>query len=199
MPATGYTLSAALQNIGVARVFMGDPFTVDGMVAIPTQGEVQVNMPQVLNRLTAPELTGEVAHDAQITPGQMTVVVPVIYGGAQTLDEFSAHGAAGDGYSAPRTPVYTSLLVIPKREMSTADPPVISYDGTTWVPSAPTHALWFWKTVPQRPEMRFSWEDGGRVIIPVTFEVFYDGARPSGHRLFTQGNPVTAGITTVRL
>jgi hypothetical protein len=199
MPATAFDLNTALSALGVARAFIGDPFTASGLDALPTEGEIAVSAPQNLNRLTAPELTGEVAHDAWVTPGQTTVTVPVIYTGAAQLAMLSAHGSASEGSNAPKRPTYTSLVLIPLKEMSTADPPAISYDGITWTPAAPANALWFWKVVPQRPDLRMAFDNGGKVIIPVTFEVFFDAARPAGHKLFTVGDPVAAGITTVRL
>lgn len=201
MTISGFPLTNALRSMGAARVFLGDPFTLAAMTAVPTEGEITAAMPQTLNRLTAPELTGDVAHDAFIVPGQTTVTVPVIYGGTDTLAKFSATGVKNEGFTAPQKPVFTSLLIVPLNEMKTSvDPPTLSYNGTAWDPvTPPVHALWFWKVVPQRPEMRFAYENGGKIIIPVTFEVFYDAARPAGHRVFTQGDPVAAGITTVRL
>ena len=198
MSASSFPLTEALRALGVARAFIGDLFTVAGLEALPTEGEIVPSMPQNLNRLTAPELTGDVAHDAFITPGQMTITVPVIYGGTDTLAKFSAHGSASDGSAGPQSPTYTSLAIIPLREMA-GDPPSIGYDGTAWTPGAPVHSLFFWKVVPQRPDMRFAWEGAGKIILPVTFEVFYDITRPVGERLFTQGDPVAKGITTLRI
>jgi hypothetical protein len=200
MPATAIPLSAALEALGVARAFDGDPFTASGLAALPTEGAISVAAPQNLNRLTAPELTGDVAHDAWITPGQLTVTVPVIYAGAAQLARLSAHGSASEGYSGPRRPTFTSLVLIPLQEMNTSvDPATISYDGVTWAPAPPANSIWFWKVVPQRPDLSMAFENGGKVILPVTYEVFYDNARPAGHRLFTVGDPVAAGITTVRV
>lgn len=199
MAATGFSLNDAIAALGVARAFIGDPFTANGLVALPTEGEIVPSTPQTLNRLTAPELTGDVAHDAWVTPGQTTVTVPVIYTGATQLASLSATGSASAGHTSPQRPTYTSLVLFPLKEMSTADPPTISYDGLTWTPAAPANALWFWKVVPQRPDLRMAFDNGGKIILPVTFEVFFDNARPAGHKLFTHGNPVTAGITTVRV
>lgn len=199
MAATAFSLADAIKALGVARAFTGDPFTASGLAALPTEGAVSVSSPQNLNRLTAPELTGDVAHDAWVTPGQTTVTVPVIYSGATQLAKLSAHASASEGYNSPRRPTYTSLALIPLIEMSTADPPTIAYDGVSWTPAAPLNSVWFWKVVPQRPDLSMAFDNGGKIILPVTFEVFYDNARPAGHRLFTVGDPVAAGITTVRV
>lgn len=202
MPAAGFSLAEALSSIGVARVFIGDPFTADGLTPLPTEGEIRVAVPQTLNRLTAPELTGEVAHDAWVLPGQLQVTVPVIYGDADLFATLSAHGSAHEGYTSPQRPVYTSLVIIPLIEMDTTDdPPTISYATATWAPAAPTRALWFWKTVPIRPEMAMAFDNGGKVIVPVTFEVFFAGSSgdyagiPNGQKLFTFGDPAAEGVT----
>lgn len=196
---TAFSLSAALSALGVARAFIGDPFTASGMSALPTEGQINASSPQNLNRLTAPELTGDVAHDAVVTPGQTTITVPVIYTGAAQLASLSAHGSASEGYSSPKSPTYTSLLLVPLKEMSTAAPPTLAYDGTTWTPAAPANSIWFWKVVPQRPDLSMAFENGGKVILPVTFEAFFDADRPEGHKLFTVGDPIAHGITEVRL
>lgn len=193
--ATGFNLAAGLTALGVVRVFVEDP-EYDIFVALPTEGAITVNAPQNLNRLTAPELTGDVAHDAWVTNGQVTVVVPVIYTGADQLRLLSATGAASIGTSHPIRPTYRKLFVIPLEEMDLTDPdaPTITYLSEVWAPEAPVNSIMFWKTVPVYPEITSSWENGGKIIIPVTFEVFFDGTKPSGHKVFTVGDPTTAGI-----
>lgn len=200
MSATAFSVSAVLKSIGVARVFMGDLLTVGGTVALPTEGEITVPTTQTLNVMTAPEFTGDVPHDAWVLPGDLVITVPVIYGGTQTLGQFSAHAAASEGYSNPKRPTFTSLAIVPLIEMDTQSPPQLSYNGTVWVPATPpVHALWFWKVVPLRPDLRLAFDNGGKVILPVSFRVFFDATKPEGHKIFTQGNPVTAGVTLFRL
>jgi hypothetical protein len=208
MPASGFSLSQALSALGVARVFIGDPFTVGGLKALPTEGEISVSAAQQLNRLVATELTGDVAHDAWVTPGQVTVTVPVIYTGAAQIDDLSAHGTAHEGFSGPQRPTFTSLAIIPLAEMDTSvDPPTIGYNSaavapaTPWTPAAPANSMWFWKVVPQKPDLSMSWDNGGKIIIPVTFEVFYAGDTgkyagiPNGQKVYTHGDPVAEGVT----
>lgn len=206
MSAQGFNLADALAAIGVARVFIGDPFTEGGLISVPTEGAIESGVGQTLNRLTAPEHTGEVAHDAWVVPGQAQITVPVIYGDADLFATLSAHGQAGEGYSAPQRPVYMSLAIIPLLEMDlSSDPPSIAYDGTTWSPAPPTRALWFWKVVPQRPQLSMAWENGGKVIVPVTFEAFYAGDSgqyagiPNGQKVYTYGDPVARGVTGLEI
>lgn len=200
MPATGYTLSAATTSIGPSRVFYGDPFTIGGLLALPHEGPITITAPQNVNQAEYAELTGNIPHSAVITPGAVEVTVPVIYTGAAQMAALSAHGAASEGYSSPRSPTFTSLVIMPWADLdTTADPPTFGYDGTTWTPQAPVNARWFWKVIAMRPDFASAFENNGKTVMPVTFRAFYDSARPSGHRVFTVGNPVTAGVTTVRV
>jgi hypothetical protein len=200
MAAEGFNLQDAIQAIGVARVFIGNPFVEGGLVALPTEGAIEANVQQTLNRLTAPELTGEVAHDAWVIPGQTTITVPVIYGDPDLFELFSAHGSPHEGFTSPQRPVRTSLVIIPLLEMNqTVDPPTISYNGSAWDPAPPARSFWFWSVVPVRPNISMAFENGGKVIIPVSFEVFFASADeydaiPNGQRVYTYGDPAAAGV-----
>lgn len=201
MAITAFALSAAATSLGVARAFIGDPFTAAGMTALPTEGEIVESVPQNLNELTVPELTGEVPHSASVIPGKPTLTIPVIWTGATISALLSAHGSNHEGYGSPQAPTYTSVLIIPLSEMDTsADPPTISYNGTVWAPAAPANARYYWKCVPRRPDFSNRFENNGKVIVPVTFDVYYDAARPSGHRIRSYGGAaaISAGITTIR-
>lgn len=204
MAASGFTLVEALQAVGVARVFIGDPFTEGALVALPTEGTIETNAPQELNVLTAPELTGGIAHDAWVVPGQTTITVPVIYGDPTIFSLLSAHGSLNEGYTSPQRPVYTALVIIPLLEMdTTVDPPIISYDGT-WSPGPPDRSIWFWKVVPTTPSLSMSWDNGGKVIVPVTFTVFFADADeysniPNGQRVRTYGDPAAEGVTGIAI
>lgn len=195
--ATGFTLQDALTALGVVRVFVSDPDDYDTLVALPTEGDVSVVAPQNLNELTAPELTGDVPHDAWVTTGKVTATVPVIYTGADQLRLFSATGTASVGVGYPQRPVFRRLFIVPLIEMDTTNPeaPEISYDGSTWTPQAPTNSIMLWRVVPVYPEITSSWNNGGKIIVPVTFNAFFDATRTSGHNVMTIGNPADYGMT----
>lgn len=198
MTAIAFALTEAAVSMGVLRAFIGDPFTNGGLVALPTQGDIQESVPQNLNVLTADELSGEVPLSASVVQGKPTVTVPVIWTGATMAALLSAHGSASEGYSSPQDPTYTSLVLFPLSEMdNTLDPPRIGYAAAAWTPGIPANARFYWKTLPRRPDMSSAFENNGRIIVPVTFDVFYDFDRPSGHRVRTYGNPATQGITTI--
>lgn len=200
MAATGFTLADAVSARGVARVFIGDPFTPGGMVCLPTEGAISEVVPQAMNDLALGELTGETPLSGVVVNGKAIVTVPVIYTGAATMALLSAHGSASEGYNSPQEPTYTSLMIVPLSELdTTADPPTISYDGAAWAPAAPSNARFYWRVVPVRPDFSTAFENNGKVILSVTFNVYIDTDRPSGHMIRTWGNPVAAGITTVRI
>jgi len=212
MALTPFQLQDALRAVGVARVFVGDPFTVDGMEALgASEGEIEVNIPEELNRLTAPELTGGITHQATVTLGEVTIVVPLIMGDPALWAKVSAYGSgAGGGHSIPQNVVTTSVAFVPLSELGGG----LSYDGTTWTraagngvaaatgePAEPRNAIWLWRAVPSNPGFRSRYEDGGKVIQPVTFTAMWAQAEgiPEGHKVYTRGNPVAHGVTAFRL
>jgi hypothetical protein len=197
MTATAFALTAAATSRGVLRAFIGDPFTNGGLVALPTEGEIQQPGMQELNMMRAPELTGGAPLSASVVMADPVVTVPVIWN--NTVEALlSAHGSASDGYSSPQDPTYTSLVLIPLSELDTSvDPPTFGYAAAAWAPTAPVAARWYWKTIPIRPDVSSGFDNNGKVIVPVRFQVFYDFDRPSGHRVMTRGNPAAQGITTI--
>jgi hypothetical protein len=101
-----------------------------------------------------------------------------------------------------------ALAIIPDNEVAGG----LSYNGTTWdrvagfgysgvsgAGAAPKNAHWFWKVNLSRGEATWSYENGGRMVVPVSFTCWFEGARPEAHKLFTVGDPVAQGITTLRL
>src|SRR4051812_38576771 len=99
-----FTLTEALQAIGVAEVFVGDPLVTPsattGMKSLgATEGNITVSLPQEQNRLTAPELTGGVTHQATTTLGEVLARVPVIMGDPTLYARISPTGNASGGFS----------------------------------------------------------------------------------------------------
>jgi hypothetical protein len=212
MALTPFQLQDALRAVGVARVFVGDPFTANGMLPLgATEGDIEVNIPEELNTLTAPELTGGIAHQATVTLGEVTLVVPLIMGDPALWAKVSAFGSGtGGGHSIPQNVVTTSVAFVPLSELGGG----LSYDGTTWarlagngvaaatgVTAEPQNAIWLWRAVPSNPGFRSRYEDGGKVIQDITFTAMWsqNAGVPEGHKVYTRGNPVARGITTLRI
>jgi hypothetical protein len=193
------TLTDAIVAIGVAQVAVGDPFTTGGMEILgATEGDISIDAPFEDNPYTANEYTGGVAHDTTIVAGAITVTVPLLNGQADVYDKIAPNGdGSGGGWSSPISPVTTSVLIIPIKEMSVAG--VLSYTSPTWVPAAPVHAIWIWKAYPLPGATVFGYDQGGKRITSVTFRGMFYGPNPEGHKVWTRGNPVDAGITTIAI
>lgn len=195
---TPFSLSAALLAIGVAEVFIGDPLVADGMVSLgATEGTIEVMATQTSNELTAPELTGNVAHAATTTLDQVSVKCNIIMGDADLYEKISPWGAPGGGHSTPQQVVTTTVLVIPRAEVGGG----LEYD-TAWArtagngvaaasgPSAaPVNAVWLWKAFPTFGALPFQYANGGKVLVEVTFKAMFDGTKMEGQKVYTIGDP----------
>ncbi len=196
-----FTLSAALQAMGVAEVFIGDPLTaVGGMISLgATEGTIGVDVPQTMNRLTAPELTGDVTHQATTTLGDVSVKVPLILGSMAVLPQISPTGSASGGFSIPQKVAETAVLIIPRNQVGgglayptggpwarTAGNGVAAATGAG---AAPSNAVWLWRATPSFSSLPFAYANGGKVIVEVTFTAMFDGTKPEGHKVYTIGDP----------
>lgn len=206
------TLTAALQAIGNAQVFVGDPFTANGLVALGAkEGAVRVEVNEQFNDLTAPELTGPAVHERTLMGVNVRVTVPLILGDPAVYAKISPTGAKGGGSSTPQATVKTSVLVIPDQEVAgglanatgatagwvrTAGNGVA---GATATDAAPKHAVWLWRASAETPSRSFTYENGGKMIVEVTFQTFFYAANPEGQKVYTVGDPTAQGITTIRL
>lgn len=190
-------LAAAIRSVGVATVYIGDPFTASGLTALGvTEGDITVDVPITENALKATEYTGDVPHAINVMAGDVTGVIPLIMGDAAIWPKIMPTGTLGVGWSNQQPVVTTSMAIIPNAEITAAG---MSYNGTVWAPAAPVNAFWFWKVALYPGSMNYHFGDGGKVIMPVRYHAMFDAARPEGHKVLTIGNPVSAGITTLRI
>ena len=204
-PLAPFTLAAALQSMGVAEIFLGNPLITPGgaggMVSLgATEGVITFAAPQTLNVLNAPELTGEVAHQATVTLGAVTITAPVIMGDPALWARISATGRAAGGVSRPVAIAETSVLLIPRSEVGGG----LVYSGS-WArtagngvaaaaaaAAAPKNAVWLWRAGVSMGDVPFGYANGGKVIVTVTFTGMFDATKPEGHKVFTIGDPYTA-------
>lgn len=201
MPVTPFSLTQAIAAIGVAEVFTGDPLTAGGMTSLgAVEGTITFNAPENVNKLTAPELTGDVAHSAVVTPGEITVTVPLIISSAAQWAKISPRGKASMGNSIPQGVTTTSVLIAPRAEIGgglawstqwtrTAGNGVT---GATGAGAAPVNSIWIWKALPTFPSVPYSFGNGGKVIVEVTFTAFFDATKPEDHKVYTIGDPRAA-------
>lgn len=207
---TPFTLTAAIQAMGVAQVFVGDALTaVGGMLVLgATEGEISVNIPQDMNPLTAPELTGGVVHQSTTTLGAVTVTVPLILSDMSVLTKISPTGTASGGYSTPQKVAETTVLILPLNQLGGGLTKAAV--GTAWSRTAgngvaasaaapPTNAVWLWRATPSFASLPFAYGNGGKVIVSVTFTAMFDGTKPEGHKVYTIGDPYDAVPTPINV
>lgn len=207
MALSPFSLAQAIAAIGVAEVFVGDPLTTAGLTSLgAVEGTITFNAPENLNELTAPELTGEVAHQAVVTPGKVTVTVPLILSSATQLLKISPRGKASNGNSVPQVIVPTSVVIMPRSELGGGLSNVTTtytrvagngVAGATGAAAAPVYTIWIWRAVPTFPSLPFQFSNGGKVIVEVTFTAMFDGAKPEDHKIYTIGDPRAATPTAI--
>lgn len=204
-----FSLSAALASIGVAEVYIGDPITaINGMLSLGgVEGTIEVSPGYNSNALTAPELTGDVAHQVVTTLGNVTVKIPLIISDMSVIPKISPTGTTGGGFSIPQKVAETAVLIVPRAQvggnLSNATGITSGYVRTagngvgalSGAGAAPTNAIWFWRATPTYASLPFQYGNGGKIIIEVTFTAMFDGTKPEGHKVFTIGDP-TAILTT---
>lgn len=197
------TLAEALRAIGRAFVYAGDATTADGLTLLgQTEGEIGHEEIETYNDLTLPELTGDAVHDRKVLQGGARVTLPLIIGpavdgsddGSAIYAKISSLGSGdGGGYAEQQDAVTTTLLVIPESEVPDAG---LEFTAGAWNPDEPpVHAVWLWKAVPEVSQMNFRHGEGGKIIREVPFLTLFDDDQPSGHKLWTRGDPDAHGVT----
>lgn len=210
MPAVPFSLEQALQSIGNAEVFIGDALVADGMDSLGAlDGPATFRAPQTFNNLTAPEQTGEIPHQAQVTVGAVTVEAPLVLGDATIWPKISPIGKSGGGTSSPVSVVETSVLLIPRAELgplggtglayTTGGSPGWTKNGVTGAESAPKNAIWLWRCYITFGDIAFQYGNGGKVTTPITFHAMFDGSKPEYHKVYTIGDPRAVTPTPIEV
>lgn len=206
-----FTLTQAIQAMGVAEVFIGDPLTAQGgMLSLgAVEGTVNVTPGYTRNELKAPELTGDVTHQAVTVLGDVTCTVPLIISDMSVIPKISPTGLASGGHSIPQKVAETSVLIIPRALVGgglanatglpagwtrTAGNGVAGGSGAGF---APVNAIWLWRATPSYGALPFQYANGGKIIIEVTFTAMFDATKPEGHKVFTIGDPTAAAPTPI--
>lgn len=199
---TPFSLSAAIASIGVAEVYTGSVSAINGMTSLGgVEGTIEVTPGYNTNPLTAPELTGDVAHQMVTTIGNVTVRVPLIIADMSVIPKISPTATTGGGFSIPQKVAETTVLIIPRAQVGgqltnttglttgwtrTAGNGVSAASGSG---AAPTNAIWFWRATPSYASLPFQYGNGGKIIVEVTFTAMFDGTKQEGHKVFTIGDP----------
>lgn len=195
---TQFQFTELLRAIGVAEVFVGDAFVEDGMAPLgATEGEIRGELTYTENKLTAPERTGDIAHQTQVQLATANIIVPLVLGDEELWDKISPTGAKGGGSSSFQPVQEMSVLVIPKSELSAGGTLSKPVDPGVWTPAAPTNALWLWRAYPVPGNIPYRFTDGGKVITEVRFNGMFYPSNPEGQKVFTIGDPSAQGIDVI--
>jgi hypothetical protein len=203
MPLTLPILTAAITRMGPAEVFIGNPLVGGGMTALGMlQGDRRGEIEYSENKLTIPEYTGDIPHDVMKAVSKANIVGSIILNGqgATVWPKINPLGSNAGGNSNFKRPTFTSVLLIPRSELgqsltwdTTGTPQWkrTEEDGTivTGAAAAPVHALWLWKAAVSHGNIPYSFADGGKSIVDVTFEGMLDFSKPEGAKVFLIGDP----------
>lgn len=187
------TLTEAVQRIGRAFVYTGDPFTPGGLVSLGSaEGDIQADEQFEFNDVKTPEWTGDSSHSSYVSGQKAIVTLPLILkGDGSQLAKLSPTGQRGGGFGKQKAVVPVGVLIIPEDEVSTG----LSWSGSAWVPAAPKLAIWIWRAKIIPGPIIYKQTDGGKTTREVTIETMFDDARPDGYKLYMVGDPRTVGIS----
>lgn len=197
------SLAAALKSFGPAQIFVGDPFTADGMqnLGAAMEGDRSFEVTYARNALTAPEFTGDdIAHVVRMNVQSARITCRVILGDPALYLKINPFGIDGGGTSGFRQPKRFGVLIISDDDIPEAGIKLAGALGApVWTPAAPTRAIWLWRAYVEHGSLPFSFADGGKGVADVTFHAMYRGGYgaadaettplPEGHKVFTFGDP----------
>jgi hypothetical protein len=202
MPVNLTVLTTAIERMGPAEIFIGNPLVGSGMASLGMlQGDRRGEIEYSDNKLTMPEYTGDMPHDVMKAVSKANVVGSVVLNGqgAAIWPKINPLGSNAGGNSNFKRAATTSVVLVPRSELGQS----LTYstvnnrwertneDGTvvTGAAAAPVHSLWLWKATVSHGNIPYSFADGGKSLIDVTFEGMFDPTKPEGAKVFYIGDP----------
>lgn len=206
-------LTAALKAMGPAAILAGDPMTNSGMIHVGEfEGDRTFDVEFTENKLTLPERTGGVPHDATVNVNAASIKGSFVLNSRTTSvwPTISPHGVRGGGSKGFNAVVPTTVLLIPYSELGGS----LDWDSAgapaQWVrtagngapaaagaAAAPVNAVWLWKAYPVFTSVPYNFNEGGKVLVDVTFVAMLDMTKPDGHMVYTLGDPRTLAPTPI--
>src|SRR5690606_4880020 len=118
---------------------------------------------------------------------------------------------ASGGYQRQRPVTEYTLVIFPEElflDAATNEYKQLTYTGTAWQVGGQAltprqqellgMSVWFWRGHFQKPGITYRSEDGGKLVLPVTFQAMptklATSIIPDGQRIYTLGDPEDAGI-----
>lgn len=195
------TLEAALDDLGVCWVLVGDPFTAGGMAVLGlTPGDITPAMnPSFVSRIYEEYSSQPV--DVKLKGFAPTVDIPLVWGDPDVYAKTSPTASASGGHTTPQPLTYTTLALVPESEMAGG----LEYASGAWVKPAGglKHAVWFPKGYFSGAFPTFgslNTENKNRSGSVTFTGVLADDAKwVEGAKSYIIGDPVAAGVTALLL
>lgn len=195
-------LTEAIRRMGPAEVFVGDPLVANGMVNIgKLEGERRGEIEYSDNRLTMPEYTGDIPHDVMSNISAARIICSIVLNaaGVGVYERINPLGTRGLGHSNFQAKPTFGVVLLPHRELGAS----LRYDrdNNRWerteddgsvvngADAAPAFALWLWKAHVMHGSIPYSFENGGKSLVEVTFEGMFDETKPEGAKVGYLGDP----------
>jgi hypothetical protein len=172
-----------------------------------TEGDVELELNEEFQTLTLDEYTGGLAHEAFVQGEGPVCTIPLFTGDPALRAKLSPTGGASGGYQRQLPVATKTLVVFPERLFLSADGQLdyaIEYDGSAWSLNGQPlttdqerllgQSIWIWRGYFSKPNIVYRHNDAGKSVDPVTFTAMYQPLAPNGHRAYTLGDPVDAGI-----
>jgi hypothetical protein len=222
MDFTLLDLETVLRQYGRGTVWyavdgLGEPTRWDGTSELnlahlgDTEGDIVFSANNSVATLTLPEISGGAIHDAIDTGESPTLEFPLFLADPDLLPIVAPRGSASAGHIRVCDVAERTIVVFPEKLFKVGTDPctygTLAYTlATGWTLNtvALTAAqqtllelsLWLWRGYFTRPNTTFKGGHGddGKNIEPVTFNPMMHPGMPDGHRLYTRGDPATAGI-----
>jgi hypothetical protein len=209
MPQGPLALDAALVALGKAVPFIGDWTVADGMLPLgATEGPITRAGGWRINGFEATEHTGGLLHKATVTPGAISVSIPVIVGDPDLWAKITPTGSKSGPSDNPIPVQTTGLWLVPLEAFPVSGTPpaygTIGYNGTVWAPVGVNltdlfkNAVLFGRGFFTHADVSHPFDNGGKSINVATFTPMYDERLPAGKRGWIIGDPVAEGVTTFR-
>jgi hypothetical protein len=195
----------------------GDPTRWDGTSELllnhlgDTEGDIVFSPNNAVATLTLPEISGGAVHDAIDTGENPTLEFPLFLADPDLLPIVAPRGSASAGHIRVCDVAERTLVLFPEKLFNVTGGctyGTLSYtlaegwklEGVALTAAQETLleiSLWLWRGYFTRPNSTFKGGHGddGKNIETVTFNCMMHASMPDGHRLYTRGDPATAGIT----
>lgn len=175
-----------------------------------TEGDIVFTPNNSVATLTLPEISGGAIHDAIDTGENPTLEFPLFLADPDLLPIVAPRGSASAGHIRVCDVAERTIVVFPEKLFNITGGctyGTLSYtlaegwklEGVALTAAQETLlevSLWLWRGYFTRPTSTFKGGHGddGKNIETVTFNTMMHAGMPDGHRLYTRGDPATAGI-----